>query len=88
MSEGSKEVFSHLIKWMKVAGELESTTGAFKKQFVLDKIREELNLDVLLEDIIITVIDLLIDIDKGRIVINPVVKSKFKSMICCNSQKK
>jgi len=76
---------SVLVDLMKQAGENKNTTGKQKKEWVLTKLREVMNLPDAVEDLIIELIDLLVDVDKHRIVINPKVKKHFVSLgkLCC-----
>lgn len=76
---------SVLVDLMKQAGENKNTTGKQKKEWVIKKMREVLNLPEVVEDLIAELIDLLIDVDKHRIIINPKVKKHFINItsLCC-----
>ena len=76
---------SVLVDLMKQAGEMKGKTGQQKKNWVLTKLREVMNLPDAVEDLIIELIDVLIDVDKHRIVINPNVKTHIVSLgkLCC-----
>ena len=74
-----------LIDLMRQAGEIKNTTGKQKKEWVLTKLREVMKLPDVVEDLIVELIDVLIDVDKHRIIINPTVKKQFVSLgkLCC-----
>lgn len=76
---------SVLVDLMKQAGDRKNTTGKQKKEWVINKMKEVLNLPDVVEELIAELIDLLIDVDKHRIVINPAVKKQFVSLgkLCC-----
>ena len=76
---------SVLVDLMQQAGQNKNTTGKEKKEWVLTKLREVMNLPDAVEDLIVELIDLLIDVDKHRIVINPNVKTHIVSLgkLCC-----
>ena len=59
---------------MKKAGEMKDLSGKDKKAYVLDELRKALELPEDIENLIVAVIDALIDVEKGRLVINPVVE--------------
>jgi predicted NACHT family NTPase len=63
-----------LIDLMKKAGNNKDLSGKDKKQFVLDEIRKQLELPEDIEDLIISLIDILIDVENGKLVINAKVK--------------
>ena len=81
-SEKARKLLSVLIDWMRIAAQLKGKSGAEKKKFVLKQLRDEIQLDELLEEFILATVDLLIDVDKNGIHINPIVKRKFK-LLCC-----
>ncbi len=81
-SEKARKLLSALIEWMKIAAQLKNKSGADKKKFVLKQLRDEIQLDELLESFILATVDLLIDADKNGIRINPIAKRKFK-LLCC-----
>ena len=76
---------SVLVDLMKQAGEMKGKTGQQKKDWVLTKLREVMNLPDAVEDLIIELIDVLIDVDKHRIRINPAVKKHIINItsLCC-----
>jgi len=59
---------------MKKAGNNKDLSGKDKKAFVLDEIRKQLELPEDIENLIISLIDILIDVQNGKLVLNPVVK--------------
>jgi hypothetical protein len=59
---------------MKKAGEMKDLSGKDKKAYVLDELRKALELPEDIENLIVAVIDALIDVEKGRLVLNPVVE--------------
>jgi hypothetical protein len=63
-----------LIDLMKKAGNNKELSGKDRKAFVLDEIRKQLELPNDIEDLIISLIDILIEVQNGQIVINPKVK--------------
>jgi len=69
-----------LINLMQKAGQNKDLSGKDKKQFVLDQIRKQLELPNDIEDLIISLIDILIEVENGKLVINPKVK---KSCLGC-----
>ena len=81
-SEKARKLLSVLIDWMRIAAQLKGKSGADKKKFVLKQLRDEIQLDELLEEFILATVDLLIDADKNGIHINPIAKRKFK-LLCC-----
>jgi len=76
---------SVLVDLMRQAGENKNTTGKQKKEWVIKKMKEVLNLPDVVEELIAELIDLLVDVDGHKIVINPVVKKHFISLgkLCC-----
>lgn len=63
-----------LIDLMKKAGHNKELSGKDKKQFVLDEIRKQLELPEDIEELIISLIDILIQVENGQLVINEKVK--------------
>ena len=59
---------------MKKAGAMKELSGKDKKAYVLEELRKAIELPEDIENLIISVIDALIDVEKGRLVLNPVVK--------------
>jgi len=76
---------SLLIDLMRQAGENKKTTGKQKKEWVIKKMKDVLNLPEIVEELIAELIDLLVDVDGHKIVINPAVKKHFISLgnMCC-----
>ena len=75
-----KLIIKILLELMQQAGQIKNMNGQQKKLFVMLKLKDGLELDPILEDFIFDVIDLLIDVDKNEIKINPKIKKLF---ICC-----
>jgi len=69
-----------LIDLMKKAGQNKELSGKDKKQFVLDEIKKQLELPEDIENLIISLIDILIEVENGQLIINPKVK---KSCLGC-----
>ena len=63
-----------LIDLMKKAGQNKELSGKDKKQFVLDEIRKQLELPEDIENLIVSLIDILIEVENGKLVINEKVK--------------
>jgi hypothetical protein len=59
---------------MKRAGEMKELSGKDKKAFVLEELKKALELPEDIELLIISVIDALIDVQNGKLILNPVVK--------------
>jgi len=57
-------------------------TGEQKKKYVLDAVRSILQYPDDIEDIIIDFIDIIIDVEKGKITINKDIKTFFNCFIC------
>jgi len=76
---------SVLVDLMRQAGENKNTTGKQKKEWVIKKMKEVLNLPDVVEELIAELIDLLVDVDGHKIVINPAVKKHFINIkgLCC-----
>ena len=55
--------------------ELPNAKGRDKKKWVLDQLKELITLDNEVEDLIIYLIDILIDVENGKLIINPKVKN-------------
>lgn len=69
--------------------ELPKAKGKDKKKWVLSKMKEIITLDNHIEDLIIAFIDIIIDVENDKIVINKKVKTSifncFKDIKnCCN----
>jgi hypothetical protein len=72
------KLLDSVIGYMKIIAVDKTMNGYEKKAWVLSQIELDLKLDPKIEQIIICMIDLLIDVDKGKIKINKKVKK-----ICC-----
>lgn len=70
-----------LIKFMSLIGNHKSMTGHEKKQWVLNRLKEEIKIDEQIINIIVEIIDYIILIDKGNIKINPKIEKNFFN--CC-----
>ena len=69
-----EEIFKELIQLMKRAGQIKKLDGEGKKRFVLQEMKRLITLDNYIEDILIIVIDLLIDVENGKLTINKDIK--------------
>jgi hypothetical protein len=74
-----------LVDLMKTAGRIKEMNGNQKKIYVLDRLRFQMALDGPIEDLIIGVIDILIDVEKGKLVLNQKVKDSF---FCCSGSRR
>ena len=59
---------------MKKAGEMKELSGKDKKAFVIEELRKAIELPEDIENLILAVIDALIDVENGKLVLNPVVE--------------
>lgn len=75
----SERIVSLLIKFMTRIGNHKNLTGDEKKKWVLLRLKEEMDYDENLENIIMEVIDYIVLVDSGSIKINPVIKNN----LCC-----
>lgn len=72
------KVLNTVIEIMKKANDMKNLkTGYEKKKYVMETVRNILNLPDEVEDIIIEFIDIVIDVEKGKIKINEKVKRLF-----------
>jgi hypothetical protein len=82
-----ERLFTELVYLMKRAGRIKSLDGEGKKKFVLQEMKRLITFDNYIEDILIVVIDLLIDVENGKLVINKDVKDNaikcFDYIKCC-----
>lgn len=76
----SKIILDTLVNLMQTAAVMTEMSGLQKKRFVLTQLRNKLQLQDEVEDLIIDLIDLLIQVDKHQLRINPNVRSLFS---CC-----
>lgn len=68
-------IIENLIRLMKIAEQLEDLkTGKSKKQYVLNELKNVINLEPHIEYLIMEFIDLLIEVDKNKITINKKIK--------------
>jgi hypothetical protein len=65
---------------MKYVGDVKMS-GQLKKKFVLNKLRDELDLPEILEEFIINIIDTLIQVENGKLVFNKKVQASLFN--CC-----
>lgn len=79
-------VLETLITTMKHIGRLKDIKGENKKKLVLSIIKEQLDLPEHLENFIMSLIDVLIQVEKGKLVFNEKIKSTLKSSLfkCCS----
>jgi hypothetical protein len=59
---------------MKKAGEMKELSGKDKKAYVMEELRKAIELPEDIENLILAVIDALIDVENGKLVLNPVVE--------------
>jgi len=82
-----ERLFTELVYLMKRAGRIKSLDGEGKKKFVLQEMKRLITFDNYIEDILVLVIDLLIDVENGKLVINKDVKDNaikcFDYIKCC-----
>ncbi len=82
-----ERLFTELVYLMKRAGRIKSLDGEGKKKFVLQEMKRLITFDNYIEDILIIVINLLIDVENGKLVINKDVKDNaikcFDYIKCC-----
>ena len=76
-----KFLISELMKFMSIIGNHKNMSGKEKKDWVLLKLREEMDFPDFIEDLIIATIDYIVLVDKGQIKINPKIKKNFFK--CC-----
>lgn len=77
----SKIILDTLINLMQTAATMTEMDGVSKKRFVLTQLRNKLQLQDEVEDLIIDLIDLLIKVDRHELRINPNVRRLFS---CCS----
>lgn len=82
----SKEILEILVRYMKYVGNMSDMSGESKKKYVLKKMRDELDLEPVLEDLIIHIIDLIIQVENGKLTINKKISKPLIS--CCFSSRK
>lgn len=74
-------VIKSLIHHMVYIGQFNEMKGKEKKEYVMKKLREEMRLEPIIEDLIIGVIDLLIKVEDGELIFNPKIKKGLDK--CC-----
>lgn len=74
---------SELLKFMSIVGNHKNMSGKEKKKWVLLKLKEEMELPEVLEDLILAIIDYVVLVDKGQIKINPEIKNISKRFFMC-----
>lgn len=77
-------ILTYLIRIMKQIGEYDGLKGSQKKELVIKFIDYELELPEELETLVISLIDILIDVEQGKIIFNANVKNiPSTRMHCC-----
>lgn len=69
-----KQIFIEMIALMKRASKMKRLSGKEKKHFVMTELARVIPYDNAFEEIILDVIDLLIDVENKKLVINKDVK--------------
>ena len=80
MATTGSEIIQNLLYLMVRAANFDGMSGELKKAFVVREMRAMLNFPEPIEDLIASMIDLLISVDKNKIRINPKAQSLFA---CC-----
>lgn len=82
-------ILNKVVDLMREASQMKNlNTGQLKKKFVLDAVRSILEYPDPVEDLICEFIDIIIAVDKGKLVINPIIKkSIFSCYNACNGKK-
>ncbi len=70
-----------LVDLMTTIGKSSELSGKQKKEYVIEQMRESLDLPHVYEDIIATLIDTLIQVEDGKLVFNQKIKETAKW--CC-----
>lgn len=78
----SKEILKELISLMIEASLMVNMSGEDKKKYVLEELKKHITLNNEIEDFIINTIDILIDVDKGKIIFNKKVRKIFSCFNC------
>jgi len=76
-----KQIFIEMIALMKRAGKMKRLSGQEKKHFVMTELARIIPYDNAFEEILIIVIDLLIDVENGKLTINKDVKDNATGSI-------
>ena len=82
-------LLSDVVRYMKRAGTFQGLSGADKKEMVITMILNEIELPEILEDLVSEIIDLIIDVENKKLIINPKVAKVSNSLfsVCCGSRK-
>lgn len=82
-----KDLFIELINLMRRASKMKRLSGRQKKDFVLTELRRIIPYDNVVEELLIDIVDLLIQVENGKIVINKKMKKSCMSMFkgCCSN---
>lgn len=78
-----KNIFNELVYLMKVAGEMKNLKGHEKKKYVLEQLAIIIPWDNYIEEILLFVIDLLIEVENGKLVINKRAKKASVNCLDC-----
>jgi hypothetical protein len=79
----SEDLLKKLISLMIEASNMKGMRGMDKKAFVMNKLEEHMKLDNALEDFILHIIDLLIDVDKGKLTFNKRAVKRVRNIFMC-----
>jgi len=81
-------ILKHLVEAMKRVGVYNGLTGDEKKNMVIKDLHEAFEIPEPLLQFVINMIDILINVEKGRIVFNPKVKPVVASGLsfCCGKR--
>jgi hypothetical protein len=80
----SKKLLELVIGLMTDASNMKGMNGHQKKKYVIIRIKQELELPDAIEELIAEFIDMIIEVEKGKIKINKKeVKKAFLNIICC-----
>lgn len=72
----STYLINNLVTLMQQAEEMKQLkTGQAKKEYVIHSLRDILTLEPHIEDLLCEIVDLIIDVEKGKLVINPNIKN-------------
>jgi hypothetical protein len=75
-----KDLFIELINLMRRASKMKRLSGRQKKDFVLIELRRIIPYDNVVEELLIDIVDLLIQVENGKIVINKKMKENEKEL--------
>ena len=83
-SKTPKKLFQLILILMKDASAMEDMDGHQKKKYVIHRVRQELELPDIIEDLIADFIDIVIEVEKGKLKINKKeVKKALFNIVCC-----